>query len=144
MNSKPNVRPPSQPGAAVLLVSLVAAPAGWITQLVVAYGLASYACQPTAAPSLRPAGFGWSDEHGLLLAANLICLAVTIAAGVAPWRAKRAPLAGGAADAGDPQTAGHRHFLAGCGRLASAGFAIAIAFNTFELFTIPACWRITQ
>jgi hypothetical protein len=126
-------RPSERPGAIALLFSLAAAPAGWIAQLVLSYGVASYACQPTGAPRLRPPGFGWAEEHWLFVAINLACLAVTIGAGVVPWRALRTH---------SSKSAGHIRFLAGCGLMASAGFAIAIGFNTFELFTVPACWRI--
>jgi hypothetical protein len=129
--------------AAALLLSLAAAPAGWIAQLVVSYGVASYACQPTGAPQLRPAGFGWADEHWLLLAVNLACLALTIGAGIAPWRAVRRHLTASSAAPGERKPAGHIQFLAACGLMASVGFAIAIAFNTVELVTVSACWRIT-
>jgi hypothetical protein len=134
--------PSDRSGTAFLLVSLIAAPAAWITQLVVSYGLASFACQPTGAPQLRPAGFDWGGEHRLLIAVNLVCLAVTIASGVAPWRSRRLPPGPLATPAGEPKTAGHVRFLAVCGLMASAGFAIAVAFNTLEVFTVPACWRI--
>jgi len=135
-------RSSDHPGADALLFSLVAAPAGWIAQLVITYGLASYACQPSAASRLRPPGFGWADEHWLFLAVNLACLAITIGAGIAPWRAQRAHTRSTTAGAGERKTAGHVRFLAVCGLMASGGFAIAIAFDTLELFTVPACWRI--
>ncbi len=129
---------------AALLLSLVASPAGWITQLVLSYGVASYACQPTGAPRLRPAGFGWADEHWLFVSVNLACLAVAVGAGIAPWRALRGNQTISPAEEEERKTAGHVRFLAACGLMAAAGFAIAILFNSLGLFTIPACWRLAR
>jgi hypothetical protein len=130
-----------RPTDAALLISLVAAPAAWILQLAVSYGLASYACQPIAAPVLRPPGFEWSAEQWLLLAVNLACLIVTLAAGVAPWRARQAEIA--ASGGGEGKASGHVGFLAVSGLLSSGGFAIGVAFNTVAVFTIPACWSVS-
>src|SRR3546814_4823219 len=51
-----------------LLLALAASPAGWIVQLVLDYGLSSFACYPGDTPLRQSPPAGWGGEH-LLLAA---------------------------------------------------------------------------
>jgi hypothetical protein len=128
-----------------LLLSIGAGPAAWITQLVVTYGFAAHGCNPSAQPPIMAPAGGWPGEHTLLLAVNLACLIVAVAAGllaVACWRQTSGEKPGGGhtlLDIGE----GRARFLAGCGVLTSAGFMLAILFNTAELFMVPACWSVS-
>jgi len=125
--------PRDRAGLAAELFGLAAGPAAWIAQLTIDYGLSSYACFPgdAPAPGAQPA---W--ERPALLAVNLICLALALG-GLAVSLANRRRL-------GDAQgrAAGRGRFLALCGVLASAGFAIAIAFNAVSAVALRTCWRI--
>jgi hypothetical protein len=130
----------------LLLLGLAAGPFAWIVQLVLGYGLASSACYSRNAPRLRVPPSAWVGEHRLLLAINLVCLAIALAgAGVSwlSWRRTRQEKAGGTGmllEIGEGRT----RFLAACGTLAAAGFAVAILFDTAEPFIIASCWRIAS
>jgi hypothetical protein len=125
----------------LLLAGLAASPFGWVLQMVVGYGLASYVCFPNDAPFEQPP---WTGETGVLVAINLVCLAMAIGGGVlslAHWRRVREEKPGDAHDllnAGEGRT----RFLAGCGILLSVGFSAAILFNTVNIVAVPTCWRM--
>ena len=127
--------------AGPLLAGLVLGPAAWIVQLIVAYGVASVACDPKGLTPLMPPAAMAADRPALI-AANLICLAASFVAGfiaVRAWRRTRGEKGGDGhvlLDTGEGRT----RFLAACGVLSAAGFAIAILFNTVEYFSVPACW----
>lgn len=140
----PALAPRPQPVATVpLLATLIAGPAAWITQLVFGYGWSSYACYPFESPRLQ-APPAWPGEPWALLALNLACLAVSLAAGALSLshlrRARRAPsrprenLAEIARD--------RTIFLATCAAFSGFGFALATAFNTLEPIMISTCWRM--
>lgn len=126
------------------LFGLAAGPAGWIAQLVIGYGLSSYACFPRDAPHLISPPPGWAGEHLGLLALNLACLALALsglAAALGAWRRTRGEKRGGphlALEIGE----GRARFLALCGLLTSGLFAGAILFNTAPILGVPACWSV--
>ncbi|MBI1405287.1 MAG: hypothetical protein GC145_04080 [Caulobacter sp.] len=129
-----------------LLLSLAAGPTGWICQLVVNYGLSSYACYPGDTPRRQVPLPGWTGEHLLLVAVNLIALALAVAGllvGLVLWRKAQAEKPGGAEqllEVGEGPT----RFLASCGMMASAAFGAAILFNTVSTLAAPVCWDLTH
>jgi hypothetical protein len=129
-----------------LLFGLAAGPAGWIAQLLLGYGLSSYACYPSDEPQLTSPPRGWSGEHVWLLAINLLCLALTVAGfltALANWRRTRAEKEGGAhrlLQTGE----GRARFLALSGMLACGVFALAILANTWTVLGVPACWDVPR
>jgi hypothetical protein len=126
-----------------LILVLMAGPAAWIVQLVVGYGVASRLCRPGDAPRLVAPPWGWATEHIWLTLLNIACLLLSLGAGavaLGDWRRSREEKPGKAEamlDVGEGRT----RFLAGCGVLTSAAFAVAILFNTVSPTLIPACWR---
>jgi hypothetical protein len=131
---RPTTSPTSVPAQ---LFGVAAGPAAWIAQLMLDYGLSSYACFPGDAPraTAPPAG-----EHGVLLAINLACLALALAGlwvGLAGLRQVRG--ATGSATGG-----GRPRFLAMCGVLSASVFAIAIGFDLPSTLALRLCWSIPQ
>ncbi len=129
----------------LLLAGLGAGPFAWILQLVASYGVASYACFPPLGPRLGGLPVGWSAEAPGLTAVNLVCLAIALiglAASFVHWRRTRTEKSGGhesLLETGEGRT----RFVASCGMMAGAGFALAILFNTVEPLLIAGCWRMT-
>jgi len=125
------------------LLALAAGPAAWILQLCVNFGVSASLCEQGGAPRSTPPASGWAPEDVFLLCVNLACLAIALAGGMtalAAWRRSRSEKPGGAhavLDVGEGRT----RFLALCGMLTAAAFAIAIAFDTAWPFFIPSCWR---
>jgi hypothetical protein len=122
------------------LFGVAAGPAAWIAQLVINYGLSSYACFPGDAPraTTPPAG-----EHAVLLAVNLACLALALAGlwvSLAGLRRGRSPTI---EDSG--ATAPRRsRFLAMCGLLSACAFAIAIGFDTPSTLMLGVCSSVPR
>jgi hypothetical protein len=108
--------------------------------------LASHACRPGDAPRLTPPAGGWGGEHLLLVGVNLACLALCLAGGavaMATWRRSHREMAREERELiGVVQ--GRTHFLAACGVIAAAVFALAIAFDTTLPFFVPSCWRFAS
>jgi hypothetical protein len=127
--------------AGPLLIALMAGPAAWIVQLTTAYGVSSFACDPSGLAPFSPAA-AMTVDRPILFGLNLVCLALAGAGGLVAlrgWRRSRDEKSGGGAamiDVGEGRT----RFLAACGVLTAVGFSIAILFNTFEFFSVPACW----
>lgn len=125
----------------VLLFALAAGPAGWVAQLLLGYGLASYACYPSSEPRLTSPPPGWSGEHLILLVINVACLALALGGlfvALGSWRRSRKEKEGGALDVGEGRT----RFLALCGVLTGLLFSVAIGFDTAPILSVPACWRM--
>lgn len=130
----PSASPAAPPplGVRAQISALAAGPCAWIAQLAVDYGVSSYTCSPGDTPRVDLPG---ASEHGLLLAINLACLALALtgfAISLSGWRKLRA----GAAAVVE----GRRGFLAKCGLLASAIFAVAILFDTPSALALRLCW----
>jgi len=129
----------------ISLLALAAGPAAWILQLVVDYGVASDLCRRNGVPRAAPPISGWAPEQMVLVGVNLICLALALAGGfaaVAGWRRTRTEKPGGASEriaVGEERA----RFLAACGMMTAAVFALAILFDTASPFFIPSCWRFT-
>ncbi len=130
----------------LLIGAFAAGPAGWITQLVVNYGIASHACYPRTEPWLIAPPPGWSGESAWLAALNLTSLCVAVAGGLVSWRIWRRTRN---EKAGDAESAmeigeGRTRFIASCGILTATTFSIAILFGTLQPFLLLTCWRIAS
>jgi hypothetical protein len=131
-------------GAPSLILGVAAGPAAWIAQLVLGYGLSGYACFRGDAPFRQTPPPGWSDEPALLMTINLVCLLLALAGAAmsfSHWRRTRGEKPGGgehALEVGEGRT----RFLAACGVLMSLGFAVAVAFDTTAILSVPTCWSI--
>lgn len=126
------------------MADLAAGPAAWVTQLVVGYGVAGYACYRRDAPLQAAATSGWGAERFGLLALNLACLLVTLIAlttSYIHWRRTRGETGGGAGRALEVGE-GRSRFLAACGILINLAFCIAILFDTAPILGVPTCWSI--
>jgi hypothetical protein len=127
----------------VLLLGLAAGPAAWIAQMLLGYGISSYACYPHDEPHIHAPPPGWHGERLGLLVVNLTCLVLILAAFAAEgraWRRTREEMADGSRrrlDVGE----GRSRFLALCGMIACGLFALAVLFNTINLLGVPACWE---
>jgi hypothetical protein len=124
-------------GLALPLAALAAGPGAWAAQLVIDYGLASHACFPGAVPLRQSPPGGWTGEPAVLLALNLACLALSVAAAAISFGTLRT--VGRRADGAEPR---RTRFLASCGLLSGAGFSLAVLFDTVVVLAVPACWRI--
>jgi len=127
-----------------LLAALAAGPAAWILQLVIGYGVASHLCFPRETPYLSGLPARWAPEPAWLIAVNLACLCLAMGGASASyrnWRRTR-PAKGGSAETVLEPGEGRTRFVATCGILAGAGFALAILFDTAEPLVIAACWRL--
>lgn len=129
----------------ILLLALAAGPTAWIVQLVVDFGLSSAVCRQYGVPRAAGAADVWAAEHLILVGVNLVCFAVALAGGftaLAAWRRTRAEKPGDVAELVEIGE-GRTRFLAACGMMASAAFAVAILFDTAWPFFVPSCWRFT-
>jgi len=127
----------------MLLLALAAGPTAWIFQLVVDFGLSSDLCRRYGVP--RAEADIWAPERLFLAGINLACLAVVLAGGftaLAAWRRTRAEKPGDVAELVEIGE-GRTRFLAACGMMTAAVFAVAILFDTAWPFFIPSCWRFT-
>jgi hypothetical protein len=131
---------------AALLFGLAAGPAGWIAQLLLDYGLASYACYPADRPFLQTPPPGWSAEKPVLAVIAAVCLAFVLCGlwiSVLSWRRTREERPQGAhhvIEVGE----GRSCFLALCGILVSTGFAVAIVASAVSLLVVPSCWTFVR
>lgn len=134
----------AQVGLLWLLFGLAAGPTAWIAQLLLGYGLSSYACYPKDEPHLASPPPGWGNEHLVLVIINLACLALAAAGlvvSLANWRRTRAEKRGGAhrmMEIGEGRT----RFLSLCGALTCGLFGAAILFDTLMILGVPACWSV--
>jgi hypothetical protein len=143
-----DVRDPSEPTHRIsttsLMATLVAAPAAWVLQLLVNYGLSSEACFPHDAPRVAPApGLAW--VWPVLLTIDIVTLVVAAAAlvlALVNWQRARAGRVGGW---GGPErqlmegTAGRTRFLAVWGVFTSLCFVVALVFDLVTVFGTPLC-----
>ena len=125
-----------------LFAGLVGGPAAWVLQMLIGYASSSDACTLTQGAHGQARLAGFHGEVGVLLAVNLACLAIAVAAGLTSWRdwirtREEKP--------GDTQALisigeGRTRFLALCGMISGAIFATAILFNTVGPIMVPVCW----
>jgi hypothetical protein len=111
-------------------------------ELVVSYAVASDACAMARRLGQPIVGRARIDEIALLLAINLLCLALAsagAAVSVRNWRKTRGEKPGGA-QATLSVGEGRTRFIAAFGVMSAAGFILAILFNTVEPFMTPTCW----
>jgi hypothetical protein len=127
---------------ALLLGAIGAGPAAWALQLVAGYAVSSYACFPHDAARRRAPPPGWEAEPAILLAVNLVCLALDLAA--VAYCVRRLARAGGNGGPTLDVRRGRTRFLALCGVMAGVGFAGAILVNTANIVMVPTCWSIAR
>jgi hypothetical protein len=122
------------------LYGIAAGPLAWGAHLLVNYGVTSHACFPGAAPRSTPppgAGALWS----LLLAIDLIAMAIAASAALVSyraWRASRREVSGHAGELIEVGE-GRTRFLALWGMITGGGFLIVIAFDLVGLLVLPLC-----
>jgi hypothetical protein len=127
-------------GSPALLFAFGAAPAAWLLQLVVNFGLAIHPCFPQAVARTEPLAASSSDRPALLIV-NLLAIAVALLGSGLSWRYWRGTRseAGGATPQALGAGEGRTRFVAVCGLMAGAGFLVAIVFGTISLFMVPLC-----
>lgn len=136
------VAPPSPPriSMAAVFAALLAAPLAWSAQLLVDYGLASHACFPKETPR-QFFMHGWEWVGSAIIAINLACLAIAIAATIASffiWRRTHNEAAGGRESALGIGL-GRTRFFAIWGVWSGVWFALQILFATIAIFWVPPC-----
>lgn len=122
-----------------VFLGLAAGPAAWIMQLLLGYGVSSYACFPSHAPYLTSPPPGWAGERAALMAVNLTGLALIGAglyAALSTWRETRA--------ASPAPPAAPARFLALAGVLACGLFMVAILADTLVIAGVPGCWQFAR
>ncbi|MBV8451298.1 MAG: hypothetical protein JOZ29_03375 [Deltaproteobacteria bacterium] len=125
-------------GLSVMVAAVV--PALWITQLIVNYGLSSYACFPRTAPRqhLLP---GWHWLPAILLAINVIVLLVCvwgIFASSRNWRDRTVDDPSSTDDVIETGE-GPIKYLDLWGYVVATGFLVVTLFNTLALVMVPSC-----
>lgn len=131
---------PQRISMATAFAALLAAPLAWSAQLLVDYGLASHACFPRETPRqffMR----GWEWVGSAIIAINLACLAIAIAAAVVSffiWRRTQEEAALGRDSALDIGL-GRVRFFAIWGVWSGLWFALQILFATVAVFWVPPC-----
>ena len=123
-----------------LAIGLAVAPICWLTQLIVDYGLSSYACYPLLEQRATPAP-GWGNVWIVVIVINLLTLALAVAATVLSalnWRTftRRQP---SLSDDLAVASKGRARFIAQCGTLAGIGFIAAIIFDLVAIIGSPIC-----
>jgi ABC-type spermidine/putrescine transport system permease subunit II len=125
-------------GFGSLFGGLLAPPIAWSLQLLVNFGLASYACFPREFPRLSSTpGWVWPT----LVAINLVALAVSVVATAISYRNLRRTgeeASGGHGrllEAGEGRT----RFLAVWGIWTGVWFTFAIVFNTIGVLWVQRC-----
>jgi hypothetical protein len=127
-------------GLLLLGVAVFGAPAGWLTQMLLSYGLASHACYPEWNPLGTPI---WPWLHTVLAVVALLGLMTAIVSGFIArraWHATRSEHGGASQhllDVGE----GRSRFLAMCGLMMSVGFFTLLVFTSLTLMMVPACGR---
>ncbi|QXX74102.1 hypothetical protein [Methylovirgula sp. HY1] len=127
-------------GLVSLAIGLTGAPAAWVTQLVVNYGLSSYACYPASVPRghVLP---GWENVRIALLIINLLALMLAVGTtflSYRNWVATRDEHPGALDDlvaAGEGRT----RFIGLAGAISGIGFALAIVFDLIAVLGVPQC-----
>lgn len=112
----------------------------WLFQLVVDYGLSSYACYPVSLPRTSViSGMGW--VWPLIIALNLLCLVLALIPTWLSFRNWRMTTPYDPHSFNDVLEKGEKgpKYLEIWGLLVGLGFASVIVFNTFALFLVPIC-----
>ena len=125
-------------GLLVLLATVFAPPLAWSAHLVVNYALSSRACYPDGSPVTAPT---LRSLWALLIAIDIISLAISAAGAVIAWRAWRISREEMASS--DPVLVetgeGRTRFLAGWGLMIGIGFFVLVAFDFIGLWILPIC-----
>jgi hypothetical protein len=123
----------------LLFTAIGAGPMLWLAQLLIGFAFSSHLCFPDR-PRLPPLSVpAWMDP--LLIAANVVAIALTAVAAVIGWRllvstsGEHDDQPGGMVDAGEGRT----RFLAIWALVTSGLFLAAIVFNTINLVMLPSC-----
>ena len=127
-------------GFVPLAIGLMAAPACWAIQLIVNYGLTSYACYPFVEQrsTLAP---GWGGVWIAVIVINLVMLVIAAAATALSffnWRIL-VRLHPNVRDDLVDASEGRARFVALCGAVAGIGFVIAIIFDLVAVLGSPIC-----
>ena len=125
-----------------LIFGFAGGPIAWTGQLLVSYGLTSYACYPGPVPrsSIPP---GWNFLSPGLTVFSVITLVIALAAFAVAYRDYTRTRAEMQGEANDLLEIGHgrSRFIALCGLITAAAFAMIIVFDTLSLYLVPPCTR---
>jgi hypothetical protein len=126
---------------AALYFGLIASGVVWFAQLIVKYAIDSHFCYPGSMPpsSNAPANLSWLWP--LLLAIDLVALAVALAAAFVSWRDWSAILAETGIKATEPTDAIEtpERFFALWGMLFALSFSVAILFDLINVLVLHRC-----
>ena len=127
-------------GLVPLFFGLWIAPAAWAGQLIVDYGLASYACYPRYAPQAHAVP-GWGGLWWGLLAINIVAILAAAAGALVSYRDWQATREEHPGHFGHVLEAGigRSRFLSLLGIMTSVGFLAAIVFDLIVLLVVPLC-----
>lgn len=133
--------PPSSrtgPGVVSLFAGMVIAPLAWALQMLIGYALAAHACYPTDIALAAPLWPHLREIVGGVSVLLWLLLAVGFFIAWRNWQSTRARAVDGterSVQSGD----GRSRFMATCGLLVSALFAIVQLFTSMGILWIPAC-----
>jgi hypothetical protein len=123
----------SPPPAPLAWFGLLGAPAAWVLQFLVGYGLTEVACSE--------AGSRWRvPVDGITLTATLVGAATALAAGLAAlkvWRDTRPAEGSGGSE--EPPPKGRVHFLATVGIVIAPLFLAIILMSGVGVLSLPEC-----
>jgi hypothetical protein len=126
---------------AVLYSGLVGSGVVWFAQLVVKYAIDSHSCYPGSLPASggAPANLGWLWP--VLLAIDLVALAIALAAAFVSWRDWRTILAETGLKRAEPTDAIEtpERFFALWGMVFAFCFSVAILFDLINVLVLHRC-----
>lgn len=126
------------PGVVRLFAGMVIAPLAWALQMLIGYGLAAHACYPREVALPAPL---WPQLRVIVGGVSIglwLLLLVGCAIAWANWKATRPhsdATPGAIIQSGD----GRPRFMALCGVVVSALFAIVLLFTSIGILWVPSC-----
>ena len=133
-------QPQWHPGRTAIFAGLCLGFGLWILQLVLDYGLSSFACFPQFKPQAHiTKGFGWVWDAAVGI--SLAALAVALMSAALCFRNWRRSSAQDPASFNDVLEKGEGpiKYLEMWGLLTALAFGAVIVFNTLALFLVPLC-----
>lgn len=126
------------PGVARLFAGMVVAPLAWALEVLIGYSLAAHACYPTDVALAAPT---WAGLRTIVDGVSIALWLLLLAGGAIAWANWKATRAQSNADAhGMIQSGdGRPRFMALCGVIVSALFAVVLLFTSVGILWVPSC-----